>query len=147
MINPVERSVLLAAFLILIIFNIIVTFVLYFESDVADMSKVERYSFSNDVPLIFSRVSNKKTASENALFVCVIIANITGFISALWNSPLGLSFYCLFVTAIFFLGTSSIPLFIYFFRFILDMIAVTIALVLRSNLIIHYCALTARSRL
>lgn len=126
-------------FFILAFMNILITSILYFQADVVDLSKVENQTRS--IPSVFEIVSDERRNVEQVNYSFTIILIVLACISVIARNCLGLSIYCLSMLLNFILGTSSLPYFVYSFRYIFDISMFYIALVIRSRLMFTFLPL------
>lgn len=126
-----EKNGLILTFILLGIVNIILTCLMFGYADSTDSSKIAPQQ--EYLPLALDKVSSDRRYFEKVGFSFTIIMILVGMISAMCQNALGLSGYCLGIMLNFFLGTSSLPYFVYSFRYILDIAMLYIGLVLRSR--------------
>lgn len=133
--DNLERLWLKIAFCCLAMVNLIITSLMFFEADVADTTKVDAVDPNHGgFPQIFEVASKSRRYVENVNYVMSIILLCVGVLSVIFEYTLGISAYCLGLVLNFMLGTYSIPLFIYAYRYILDIVALYLALVFRTRL-------------
>lgn len=126
-------------FLVLAIFNIVISSALYFNAPIVDTSKVSP-SLSPSVDT-FQLVPNNRREIENVDYAFTMIIIIMGSLAVIFETALGISAYCLAILLNFLLGTSSLPYFTYSVRYIFDMFMLYIALVLRTRLMYTFLPL------
>ena len=126
-------------FLVLAIFNIVISSALYFNAPIVDTSKVSP-SLSPSVDT-FQLVRNNRREIENVDYAFTMIIIIMGSLAVIFETALGISAYCLAILLNFLLGTSSLPYFTYSVRYIFDMFMLYIALVLRTRLMYTFLPL------
>lgn len=129
-----HKYALKLALILLAVFNIILTCILYYDADHVDPSKVETSNMSGGLPSIFQVVSNHRTRVEKVNFAFVLVILSIGIISAIIELSIGLAGFALALALNFLLGTSSLPYFVYSFRYIVDIFLIYLALVLRSRI-------------
>lgn len=127
-------------FLVLAIFNLVITSMLYFDAAYADTSKVAPKL--GGLPSTFQEVSTHRRSVESVDYAFTIIILVIGSVSVIMESAMGVSAYCLATLLNFFLGTSALPYFTYSSRYIFDMFMLYIAMVLRSRLICTFLPLS-----
>jgi len=93
---------------------------------------------ATNLPYVFEEVSNERRPIESRGFAINIVSIIIGIVSALIESPLGLSIYALSTVLYFLLGTTSIPYFLFSYTYILDLWMLYLALLLRSKLVMTF---------
>jgi hypothetical protein len=131
--DQTHKRGLKTAFIILAVFNFIITFVFYFQATSVDTSKVE-YKQSQ-FPSEFEKVQAHRKVREAVNFSFSIITLLVGTLSVITDFDLGLSIFSVSTVLNFLLGTSSIPYFIYSFRYLFDVCLLYIALIYRSKLV------------
>jgi hypothetical protein len=132
-----------ATFVVLAIVNLTITSAIYFNADSSDTSRVSP-ELSPTVGA-FEEVSSNRRPVEDVDYAFTVIILVLGTMSAILESGLGVSAYCLATLLNFILGTSALPYFVYSTRYILDMFMLYFALVLRSRLICSFLPLHLRS--
>ena len=75
---------------------------------------------------------------EHTNFSFLIILTLIGMLSAIINSPIGLSLYSLSLMINYTLSIYSLPYFVFSTRFFIDAMMLYLALVLRSKLMYIY---------
>ena len=142
-------------FLVLAIFNIVISSALYFNAPIVDTSKVSpslspSIGFNVGAELIvewralticIQLVRNNRREIENVDYAFTMIIIIMGSLAVIFETALGISAYCLAILLNFLLGTSSLPYFTYSVRYIFDMFMLYIALVLRTRLMYTFLPL------
>lgn len=98
---------------------------------------------SGSVINVFDLVPSHRPVIEQIVFVYTMIVLATGASSAIVQSPTGLSLCALGLVVNFVLAATTIPMFSYSLRFILDAFLLYLALVLRSKLIYQFLVLYA----
>ena len=93
---------------------------------------------ATNLPYVFEEVSNERRPIESRGFAINIVSIIIGIVSALIESPIGLSIYSLSTVLYFLLGTTSIPYFLFSYTYILDLWMLYLALLLRSKLVMTF---------
>jgi hypothetical protein len=131
-----EISVLKLAFILLGVANIIITSLMFFDARMANPSNVVRDTA--EVPRMYDRVSNHRSDAENAYYAFTILILLLGMVSSYFDHALGLSAYAIGIMLLFFLGTASLPYFIFAARYILDAFMLYFGLVQRSRLIFTF---------
>jgi hypothetical protein len=144
LLDKMEKYGIKLAFIVLAIFNLVITSMMFFRADTLDPSKVE-YS-TGSLPGVFEMVSSERRGVELANYAFVVITLFIGSVSVLFDIPLGVSAYALSVMLNFVLGTSALPLFIYSTRYIFDAFMLYFALVYRSKLIYIFLPAHVASR-
>lgn len=127
------------ALVIIGVLNIILTCLLFSLAEVADLSKVEENK--DGFPTAFEKVPNERRWIETVHFGFTIGILSLGVISGLLDFALGLSAFSLGIILNFILGTASIPHFLYASRYILDVVMLYNALLLRSRLMYTFLPL------
>jgi hypothetical protein len=125
-----------ATFIVLALFNLVITGLLFADADVADTSKVVGQTSS--MPGVFEQVSSTRRPVENTNFAFTIIILLVGSLGAVAESALLVSAYCLGVVLNFLLGTYALPYFIYSSRYVLDVAMLYIGLVIRSRIMFTF---------
>jgi len=137
-----QHRALTKAFLGLALVNLVVTSILFSKAAVIDISLVAYPAPDPNnpgaLPRAFQAVSSHRRGIEEMNFAWIIITLILGVVSAVFESALGLSAYCLSVMLNFLLSTFSLPSFLFSFRYVLDAFMIYFALVLRSKLFLHF---------
>lgn len=144
-VDILERRGIIYSFVCIALINLIVTIYLYSGASTIDPSKVvapgggdmDSIPFKG-APFVFEEVSVDRRPIENASYTCIIVATILGTVSALFESPLGLSCYALVTTLNFLLGTSALPYFFFAFRYVFDLWLLYLALQLRSKVTMNF---------
>jgi hypothetical protein len=133
--DNVERLWLKVAFCCLAIVNIIITSLMFFRAEYVDTSKVQIADPNHGgYPQIFERVSEDRRYIESINYGFTVAVLFVGTVSVIFENALGISAYCLAVVLNFMLGTYSLPLFVYAYRYLLDVFALYLALVFRTRL-------------
>eukprot|EP01038_Epipyxis_sp_PR26KG_P004674 gene4674-6566_t len=146
-IDEKEKKALKVAFLILLAVNFILTCILYAKANIIDTTKVSPPIIENYYSsLLFTRVPQHRRHIENISFSFTIITMFIGALSVLKDSHIGLSIYAISIILNFFLGTSSLPYFIYSVRYIFDVGTLYLALVYRSRLVFTILPLHSHRR-
>jgi hypothetical protein len=129
------------AFLSLGVCNLIITSIMFFEAATVDVSNVVKStkSLSN----IYDTVSPHRSENELVYYSFSIIIIAVGMMSSILENALGLSFFALTTLLMFFLGTATLPYFIYSIRFIFDLFMLYIGLVLRSRITVTFLSANA----
>jgi hypothetical protein len=129
-------------FIVLGLFNIVISGLLIGNADVVDVSKV--VAKTSPSPEWFQAVPENRRRIENVDFAFSIIIILFGMASVLMKSCLGVSAYCLATLLNFLLGTSALPYFMYSFHYILDFAMLYAALLLRARLMFTFLPLNFR---
>ena len=144
-IDILERRGIIYSFLFVASVNIILTSLMYHYASVMDLSSsVPRSAAAvHDVPyagavFVFEEVPDERRYIEDVSFYCLLVATILGAVSALVESPLGLSAYALCCALNFILGASALPYFLFAFRYAFDLWLLYLALLLRSKLVMCF---------
>jgi hypothetical protein len=133
--NRIRKS-LVNMFLLIAIVNLIITFCLFFDAHIADISNVIPSSIAPNT-FSFVQVPRDRRYSENLIFSFTIFNLIFGIIGAILQSPLVLFLYSLVALLIFFVGFPVVPTLLYTTRYLLDAVNLYVAFVLRSKLMIN----------
>lgn len=131
------------AFYTLGLLNIAITSYLFFRADVIDFSSVEVRLRS--MPQVFGVTASERRPVEELNYGFTVALIAFGCASVLFRSSVGISAYCLSVVLNFLLGTSSLPYFMYSFRYLFDVVMLYIALVIRSRLMVTFLPLPAQT--
>lgn len=126
-----ERLGLRVSFILLGILNIVITALLYRHAHIVDVTKVE--PSHGGLPSPFEIVASERSYIEKVNFGFTIFMLILGVISTIFENTTGLSAYCLGISVNFFLGTYTLPYFVYSLRYILDIFMLYCGLVLRTR--------------
>lgn len=147
-IDILERRYIIYSFIALGMVNLIITSVMYnsastFNSSNVVPAKLPDMPMDDDAPFLgahfmFQEVPLERRPIESTYYTFLILATILGMLSALVESPLGLSAYALTVPLNFLLGTSALPYFLFSLRYVFDLWMLYAALVLRSKLCMNF---------
>lgn len=131
-----QKQTLAFAFLAVALVNLVVTILMFSRATEVDLSKVE--PGRGPLPTIFEKLSSTRTEIQSVNYGCILFIILLGSGAVLTENALGLSMYALAVAVNFFLGTYSLPYFLYSFRYLLDFAMLYLALLLRSRLTYTY---------
>jgi hypothetical protein len=151
-IDILERRNIIYGYLFLGVVNLVVTSILYHQAGTVDPSNVIPGSSSNGgvgggsmvgvpysgAPFVFQEVPLERRPVEVTSYTFMVICTLVGMVSAVMESPLGLSAYALSVVLNFLIGTSALPYFLFLLRYLVDLWMLYAALVLRSKLVMNY---------
>jgi len=124
------------AFYTLGLLNIAITSYLYFRADAIDFSKVEVRLRS--MPQVFGVTASERRLVEEVNYGFTVLLIAFGCASVLFRNSMGISAYCLSIILNFVLGTSSLPYFMYSFRYLFDLVMLYMGLVVRSRLMVTF---------
>lgn len=124
------------AFILFAIFNFIVTALMYFGATHADPSSVS--PFKGGSPSVFEKPSPDRPSIQQINFGFFLGLLAMGCLSAIGESALGLSMYALAITLNFLLGTSALPYYLFSMRYLVDIVMLYLALVIRSRVMYLY---------
>jgi len=141
LIDILERRSLIFTFVVVGIFNLVITCSMYAYADTTDISRVVDSIDSNELTHVFQSVASTRRPIEQTSMFFLTFFTVLGIFSALLESALGLSAYSLYVTVNFLLGVSAIPSFVFGFRYLFDVWMLYLALVLRSKLTMTFLQL------
>lgn len=128
--DRIYRYSVIFLFIVIGTVNLIISFYLYFTASTIDLSKVEKFEGNM---FTFGRLAIERSPIENISFACTITIILIGMISAILQSPLGVSAFCYAIVVNFILGTQSLPYFFYCVRYIFDLFLLYVALTLRTK--------------
>jgi len=131
------------AFYILGLINIVITSYLFFRADAIDFSRVEVRL--RTMPQVFGVTSSERRRVEEVNYAFTLLLIVLGCTSVLFRNVPGISAYSLSVILNFLLGTSSLPYFMYSFRYLFDLAMLYIGLVIRSRLMVTFLPLPAQA--
>lgn len=127
------------AFYTLGLLNIAITSYLFFRADAIDFSRVEVRLRS--MPQVFGVIASERRRVEEVNYFFTVLLIAFGCVSIFFRNSMGISAYCLSVILNFVLGTSSLPYFMYSFRYLFDVVMLYMGLVLRSRLMVTFLPL------
>jgi hypothetical protein len=145
-IDILERRNIIYATIFVGVINLLLTSLMYSYSSTFNEANSLSLSLNvtpidvsaTNLPYVFEEVSNERRPIESRGFAINIVSIIIGIVSALIESPLGLSIYALSTVLYFLLGTTSIPYFLFSYTYILDLWMLYLALLLRSKLVMTF---------
>lgn len=138
-----ERRIIIFTYLLLCAVNIILTFLMYFEAKMIDLTKLDA---TNSLSNVYQELPPNRPFIERINFGFTIFILIYGAVSVINENPLGISIYAFSITLNFLLGLSAIPYFIYSLRYFLDTWMLYLALVLRSKLVLSFLHFNVREQ-
>ena len=90
------------------------------------------------VSSVFDKPNPTRPQVVTAVFICFLIRVILGCLFVVFESGLGLTIFYMATMLELVLGTSVLPYYLYSYRYILDMILVYIALIMRTRVMYSY---------
>lgn len=133
-----ERNGIKAAFIVLASINILITFLMFFNAPIVDLSNSNPLTTPNWVQSVFEKLPKNRTPAESLNFAATILFMILGMVSIAVDSVVGLSAYALGCLLTIFLGAASLPVYMYSLRYVFDIVMLYFALVQRSKLMFTY---------
>jgi hypothetical protein len=133
-----ERKGIKVAFLVLALVNLIIMSEMFAHAPNVDISNSNPISSPNNIQSVFETVSTTRSSSENTNFALTVLVLLIGCVSIIFDSVVGLSAYALGCLLSMLLGSASIPVYAYSFKYVFDIALLYFALVQRSKLMFTY---------
>lgn len=127
-----ERLTIKIAFVLFAVINLTITSLMYMNDTTADPANVQPYS--SYISSVFDKPNSQRPSQVQAVYIGFIVRVIFGVIFVVFESALGVTLFAIGTLLELLLGMSSLPYYLYSYRYLIDMVMLYIGLVFRTRI-------------